>query len=110
MIKILICFCTLIIFLSCKSKTTVDFHDHSQDLGTTSGAWTEQYKQTFLDQCIKGGTDNFFQGDSVKAKTYCDCMLQKMQTAYPNTDTLNNMTMAQMQQRMQNMVDDCLPK
>ncbi len=111
MIKLLICISSIIMLISCKSKNTADSHDHStHDRGTTSGAWTEQYKQNFLDQCITGGTANFFEGDSVKAKSYCDCMLEKMQQAYPNTDTLNNMTMAEMQQRMSNMVNDCLPK
>ena len=110
MFKLFVCIGSIML-ICCKSKTTVDAHDHTTDTEvSTSGAWTERYKKTFLDQCITGGTANFFQGDSVKAKAYCNCMLEKMERAYPNTDTLNNMTMTEMQQKMQDMVDDCLPK
>jgi hypothetical protein len=43
--------------------------------------WTQKDKQEFLGGCINGALKDM---GAARAKSYCDCMLQKIQGRYPN--------------------------
>ncbi len=47
--------------------------------------WTDKNKQEFLGGCISGAEKNM---DAAKAKPYCICMLQKLQTRYSSPVSL----------------------
>jgi len=47
--------------------------------------WTNEDEQQFKGGCLKGA---FKDMDSVKAKSYCDCMLQQVKKRYPNPSDL----------------------
>jgi hypothetical protein len=74
---------------------------------TTSGdgGWTSEYKQTFMNQCVQGSTA---QMGADKSNAYCSCMYDKLKAKYPVADSLNNMSMAQMQENMKDLAVDCL--
>ena len=43
--------------------------------------WTDQDRRNFLGGCLKGA---FLEMDSTKAKSYCNCMLDKIEKRYPD--------------------------
>ena len=46
--------------------------------------WSEEDKDSFYQACTDEA--NKWAGSPEKAKTYCDCVLQKMMTKYPHED------------------------
>ncbi|MGN6400752.1 MAG: hypothetical protein ACTHMD_09870 [Flavisolibacter sp.] len=44
-------------------------------------AWTQKDKETFMGGCVNGALKEM---DEAKARSYCSCMLQKLQARYPN--------------------------
>jgi hypothetical protein len=50
-------------------------------LCSCSRGWTMADEQQFTGGCLKGA---FKDMDSIKARSYCDCMLQQVKKRYPN--------------------------
>ena len=54
-------------------------------------SWDEPNKADFMAQCVSGAV-NEFQSDTAKAKTYCACMLEKIEARYPVPDSAGKMS------------------
>lgn len=112
--KIFVAAFTLALFAACnndKKDKGADTNNTNTTQTTTTttpagdGGWTEEYKTTFMSQCVQGSTA---QMGAEKANAYCDCMYGKLKAKYPVADTLNNMNMNQMQENMKELAVDCL--
>ena len=47
--------------------------------------WTREDKDSFLGGCVNGALKDM---GETKAKSYCNCMLEKLQKRYPNASDL----------------------
>jgi hypothetical protein len=61
--------------------------------------WPEAEKKAFIENCEKNGSA---MGD--KAKSYCACMLEKVEAKYPNASKAGELDM----NTMMDMAKDCL--
>ncbi len=56
-----------------------------------STGWDETNQTEFMEQCF-GGAINEFKKDTLKAKEYCACMLNKIEDRYPIPDSAGTMS------------------
>jgi hypothetical protein len=68
---------------------------------TTPTGWDEGNRSAFISKCIEGTKA---QMTDDKAKSYCSCMLDKLEARYPVADSTSNMTMTQMSE----LAKDCV--
>ena len=67
----------------------------------TAKKWSDEDRKAFTENCVSSAAMNM---DSSVAKSYCDCMLNKMMDKYPVADSAMNITMDQ----MMTMAQDCM--
>jgi len=71
-----------------KSRSTSDDDDDVSEYESNSG-WTSKEKTLFLTTCVDKAAQSV--GES-RAKTYCSCMLDKIQSKYSSYTKANSMT------------------
>lgn len=86
-----------------KSTETTGIDTTTTTTTTTNGAmmWDEQTKAAFITNCTK---ESKAQMDEEAARTYCECMLEKIVAKYSSPADANNMTI----QETQDMARDCV--
>lgn len=58
---------------------------------TKSTGWDETNKTEFMEQCFAGAVKEF-KKDTIKAKEYCACMLNKIEDRFPIPDSAGTMS------------------
>lgn len=85
---------SLILFVACSNE---------EKAKPKTASWDEPNKAEFMTQCVTGAV-NEFQSDTAKARSYCDCMLQKIEKLYPEPDSAGKMSYNDMTA----LAQDCL--
>ncbi len=75
-------------FVACKGKS-----------GTAQ--WPQKEKDAFNEQCVKGAETSM---GEAKAKSYCSCMLTKIEAKYPEAANASKLDVATMTE----MAKDCV--
>ena len=71
-----------------------------------SGNWTKVQREEFLTECINTAKES--KGEE-KSKSYCECMLFKIEKMYPNADDASRITEADLKsESWQKIIKDCL--
>lgn len=73
------------VFSSCKQKVS----------------WSADQQNAFYEICYAGTVENF---DTVVAESYCKCMLAAIMEKYPDPESIENISTAEMEQ----FANDCL--
>lgn len=55
----------------------------------TSSLWSTKDREEFLEDCIDSAKEHL---EEAKAKSYCECMLFKVEQRYPNPDNTSELT------------------
>jgi hypothetical protein len=56
--------------------------------------WTDDNKKEYHSSCVEFSKTSF-DNDTIKASRYCDCVLEKVKTRYPNYSMVLRMTPAE---------------
>jgi ATP-dependent Lon protease len=71
-----------------------------------ASSWTKSQREEFLSECINTAKESKGQE---KAKSYCECMLFKIEKKYPNADDASNITEADLKsESWQKIIKGCL--
>ncbi len=73
---------SLFVFCACSNSDKVT---------PKSTGWDETNKTEFMEQCFAGAVKEF-KKDTIKAKAYCACMLNKIEDRYPIPDSAGTMS------------------
>jgi hypothetical protein len=85
-----------------KSGTNTTTNNNTpNNTGTQSAGWDQTNQTAFMDKCVEGSTASM---GADKAKSYCSCMLDKIQARYPVADSAASMQMNDMME----MAKDCI--
>jgi hypothetical protein len=69
--------------------------------GKAKSSWSKEEKDSFTTNCVNGATAGM---GADKAKSYCDCMLGKIEEKYPKAAEAGNLDVNSMTE----MAKDCL--
>jgi hypothetical protein len=82
--------------------------DDGNDNNATMSGWPQSERTAFITNCVT----NAMQGGTITrtiAQNYCDCMLNKMETLYPDIQDAGKITVEELNSpAMEKMAKDCL--
>ena len=77
--------------------------DTDNDEDTDSRGWSSSDRSQFMNTCVSESQRNLSES---QARSYCSCMMGKLEKKYPNSDDAKNLTQSDLLQ----MAQDCLGK
>ena len=82
----------LVCFYSCSSKTKTN--------------WTKAEQDAFRENCVVNSKENL---GEVRSRNYCDCMLRKVETKYPDASEAGKITRDETMAMAKDCMDETPP-